>query len=177
MAGYIPANTYITDYDENGLQLRQLYSSPETLYSEFGASESTVYSASMRLPGDEESLLKGRSRAYASPLGTPVFNHSPPSSPEFSRGRQRLGSASFRPDGHDLRYEHRTNSQFRKLLGWVLFRLFLSCTLVAGLIAMIGYYSAKKEKILDTTEKYIFNTLNITLPLLLSLNSVVCIQS
>lgn len=177
MVGYILANTYITDYDDNGLQLRQLYSSPETLYSEFGASESTIYSAGMRLPGDEESLLKDRSRAYASPLGTPVFNHSPPSSPEFSRGHKRLGSASFRPDGHDLRHEYRTKSQFRKLLKWVLFRLFLSCALMVGLIAIIRYYSVKKEKILDRTEKYIFNTLNITLPSLLSLNIMVCIQS
>jgi hypothetical protein len=174
MSGYIPANTNDPsrqDNDEHGVPLRPLFSSPDTLYSEFRMSESTAYNSGASLYGDEESLLKDPSRIYTSPIiATPQTPGSPPFSPPL--GDPRRHSAMYRPECSRWRHEYRTSIQGKELVKELLWRLLYTIVICVGMYGLLRGF--QNLDILNEKEKYMFNALNVAISLLLSLNIIVC---
>ncbi|CCX33947.1 Similar to hypothetical protein [Tuber melanosporum Mel28]; acc. no. XP_002836511 [Pyronema omphalodes CBS 100304] len=176
MSGYIPANTNDPsrqDNDEHGVPLRPLFSSPDTLYSEFGMSESTAYNSGASLYGDEESLLKDPSRIYTSPIiATPPTPGSPPFSPPL--GDPRRHSAMYRPECSRWRHEYRTSIQGKELVKELLWRLLYTIVICGGMYGLLRGF--QDLDILNEKEKYMFNALNVAISLLLSLNIITSLK-
>jgi hypothetical protein len=170
MSSYIPADNHerydpgTPQLDSNGVPIR-LYSQPETLYTEYGASASTAYHGTFY--GDKSMLSNNAEGAYTSTIV--AASPDQPDDSQWARGR-RPASVHFRPEGQQLRHEFRRKDQARALEKSIAFRLAMTAVFPGSLVAMIAYYD--KKGFIPLEDQMLFNGWNLALSLMLSMSLV-----